>query len=283
MEEPVVNERERRHAQELKKKDIPIEPRWFKHDSFATLFFNASSVSIPEAERFLVITVREALPHIQSVSLREKIQTIIHEETAHSRVHDAYNMYLGAHGFPVKKYEEEFITWSIFLQTRFSLMTRLAICATIEHFTACVSRQILDTGILEGEDVDERMDRVWTWHALEELDHRSTVFDVYVAMGGTWRQRVWSAFIGSILFMYIHNRCLLAFLRRKKLLRRWRTWRLGLPFLFGKRGVYRHFIPDWFKFFRVRFHPNSIPIRNVLKKQLRHYHIESELISYFTA
>jgi len=282
MEEPVVNEREARHAWELMEEGALIPARWFKRQAFASIFFDAGSVSIPEAERLVISTAEEAAQYVIDPVLREKLHKLIAEETAHSRVHDAYNAYLARKGYPVAKYEKEFAGWARWLNTRFSLMTRLAICATVEHFTACISRQILDTGIFEGEDVDERMDRVWTWHALEELDHRAIAFDLYTEMGGTYARRFWSALIGSFLFMYIHNRCFLAFLRKKKLLRRWSAWKIGLPFLFGKNGIYRHFIPDWWKFFHPRFHPSLIPIRNVLKKQLRHYHIESELIGYFS-
>jgi hypothetical protein len=51
--------------------------------------------------------------------------------------------------------------------------------------------------------------------------------------------------------------------------------------LFGKKGVYRHLLIDWLRLFWPTFRPTDIPISNRLQKQLRHYHVESELISYF--
>ena len=106
--------------------------------------------------------------------------------------------------------------------------------------------------ILEGEDVDERMDRVWTWHALEELDHRSTVFDLYLAK----RRRIFSgdvfiALIATIFFMYEQHKGVISFMRTQRgALFNLRAWRTGLPYLFGKRGAYRHLFFDWLKLFK---------------------------------
>src|SRR6185369_1753097 len=116
--------------------------------------------------------------------LEKEIETIMHEETAHAKVHDAFNVYLESVGLPVQKHLQSSKRIMAFLYKHFSLRTRLALCAALEHFTASGARQVLDHGVFEGEGVDERMDRVWTWHALEELDHRAAVFDVYLATGG---------------------------------------------------------------------------------------------------
>jgi predicted metal-dependent hydrolase len=281
MIEPVINERERIHAAELVQAGVPIREWWFKDSALLSFLFNASSATVPEGERFIVRAADDACGLISDEHLKKQGQTLIHEETAHARMHDAYNRYLEEIDLPAQKYNAETKALLLFFERRFSLKTRLAVCAMIEHFTAIFSKQVLDTGILEGEDVDERMDRIWSWHCLEELEHRSTAIDMYRKIGGGYFRRVAAAMLSSVLFAIVHTRCLLVFLNRKGLLWKRRTWKIGWKYIFGKRGVYRLFLTDWVLFFRPGFHPQDIPIENRFQKQLHHYHIEEELVGYF--
>lgn len=281
MNEAVINERERLHAAELVDAKVPIPEWWFRKSALLSFLFNASSATVPEGERFIVRAVDEARAHIEEPELLKAAETLMHEELAHARMHDAYNRYLEELGFPAHTYNAETERLLLFFEKIFSLKGRLATCAMIEHFTAIFSKQVLDTGILEGEEVDERMDRVWSWHCLEELEHRSTAIDMYRRMGGGYGTRVGVALITSFFFALSHTRCLLAFLREKKLLWKWHTWSVGWPYIFGKRGVYRLFLTHWILYFKPGFHPRQVPIENRLQKQLHHYHIEEELVNYF--
>ena len=94
MNEAVVNEREKLAADALMRAHVPITQTWLHHNAFLTSFFNASSVTIPHAERITIDSVEEALPRISDETLLREAQKIIHEEAAHYRVHDAYNEYL---------------------------------------------------------------------------------------------------------------------------------------------------------------------------------------------
>lgn len=280
-QEKVVNKREERDAEELRRRGVPIRQLWYKDNILFTLFLNAASVEIPDAERFVVETVRELTSNTRFPGLEKKIKDIIHEETAHARVHDAYNRYLKSTGLVFDKHIQILKNISDFLRRNFSLKTRIAVCSTIEHFTSSMAKQILDTAIFEGRNIDERMDRVWTWHALEELHHRSTVFELYLATGGRFPRRIFAVLIATFIFLYMQTTCFLSFLRQRGVLFSGRAWKNGLPLLFGKRGIYRHLLIDWLRLFWPSFRPEDIPIRNVLQKQLQHYHIESDLAEYF--
>lgn len=281
MDEPVLNRREKDHAADLVAHRVPIREWWFRDNALLSFLFNASSTTVPDGELFIVRAVDEGRKLIDDQDLKDRAQVLIHEETAHARMHYAYNRYLEAIGLPSKKYNEETKRLIAYFERRFSLMDRLATCAMIEHFTAIFSKQVLDAGVLEGEDVDERMDRVWSWHCIEELEHRSTAIDIYRTLGGGYLRRIWIAFITSVLFAFTHTRCLIEFLRAKKVLWRVKTWRTGMPYVFGRKGVYRLFLTEWVKYFLPGFHPTKIPIENRFNKQLHHYHIEEELVGYF--
>lgn len=281
MHEPVINEREQVHAADLAARQVPIREWWFRDNALLSFLFNASSTTVPDGELFIVRAIDEAQQLVEDEELKRHAAVLIHEETAHARMHYAYNRYLDGIGLPSLKYNAQSAALLAGFERRFTLLMRLATCAMIEHFTAIFSKQVLDTGILEGEDVDERMDRVWSWHCLEELEHRSTAIELYRALGGGYFMRIWIATITSLLFALVHTRCLLAFLASKHVLWKWHTWRTGMPYVFGRRGVYRLFVTEWIRYYRPGFHPKDIPILNRFHKQLHHYHIEEELVGYF--
>lgn len=281
MDEPVINERERRHAAELTEARVPIREWWYRDNALLSFLFNTSSATVPEGERFIVRAAADAMKLVKDERLKKQAETLIHEETAHARMHDAYNRYLESIGLPALIYNEETKQLLAFFERRFTLKQRLVTCTIIEHFTALFSKQILDVGILEGEDVDERMDRVWSWHCIEEMEHRSTAIDLYRALGGDYFTRLYIGLFVSVMFLLVHNRCLLAFLGKKNLLWNWNVWTKGMPYVFGKKGVYRLILIDWLYYFKPGFHPTDVPILNRFDKQLHHYHIEDELVGYF--
>jgi predicted metal-dependent hydrolase len=281
MEEAVINEREQRAALALTHDKVPIREWWFKDNALLTFAFNAASATVPEGERFIIRAVEEAKARITNPALIEQADILTHEEAAHAKMHDAYNRYLNAQGFPATKHSAKIKALLLFFEWIFTLKGRLVICIIIEHFTATSSKQILDIGVFEGEDTDERMDRVWSWHSIEELEHRSTAIDLYRAIGGGYLLRVFIGAFVSVAFLIEHVSCIIDFLSVKKLLFRWHVWRTGTSYLVGKRGVYYLTLKYWLFFFKPGFHPTQIPIENRFNKQLHHYHIEDELVGYF--
>src|SRR3989338_7385895 len=136
MEEPIVNERERLHAEALRQGGVPIRSWWYKDNVLFTLFINAASVGIPDAERLVISTVREITDHKRFPAMEKQVADIIHEETAHARVHDMYNEYLKSTGLEFEKYTRRGRILAAFIERHFSLKTRLAVTSTIDHFTA---------------------------------------------------------------------------------------------------------------------------------------------------
>lgn len=281
MDEPVINERERKHAAELTKAHAPIREWWFKDNALLSFSLNANSATVPNGERFIVRAVQDAMKLVTDPVLLKQSETLIHEETAHARMHDAYNRYLDSQGFPATEHSEKVKRLLNFFERFFTLKMRLVTCTIIEHFTATYSKQVLDVGILEGEDTDERMDIVWSWHCLEEMEHRSTAIDLYRAVGGGYFLRIFVGAFVSIAFLIADIQCLLYFLGVKKLLWNGRVWSKGIPYLLGKKGVYYLVFKYWLLYFLPGFHPKQIPILNRYNKQLHHYHIEDELVGYF--
>ena len=80
---------------------------------------------------------------------------------------------------------------------------QLAHTIALEHYTAMLAGGMLSDPRHMGES-EPGYRQVWTWHALEEIEHKSVAFDVYEAVGGGYLQRavamVWATLVFAITF-----------------------------------------------------------------------------------
>ena len=131
----------------------------------------------------------------------------------------------------------------------------LAATVCLEHFTAIMARDLLsDPSLTAG--MHPSMRQLWTWHALEELEHKAVAFDVYKAIGGKYSTRVKAMLFVSANFAIDTLRNLFALLRAEGKLWSPGLWWRGLGFLFGRSpGVFWRTLPGWIAFFRPGFHP----------------------------
>jgi predicted metal-dependent hydrolase len=110
----------------------------------------------------------------------------------HGREHRVFNDRLDQLGYPAKKVER-FTKKGLEIRERImSPKSNLAATAALEHFTATLAELVLtseDTRDLFGHD---EVRNLFLWHALEESEHKAVAFDVYKAVGGTERMRVWT-------------------------------------------------------------------------------------------
>ncbi len=132
----------------------------------------------------------------------------------------------------------------------------VAITAAYEHLTAIMAEWMLRRPeTLDG--AEDRLRTMWQWHAAEECEHRSVVFDVYRALGGddAWRLR-WFRRITKI-FVIDATRQTIGNLARSGGLWRLRTIGEAWRFLFGPRGALRELVGPWRAYARADFHPSQ--------------------------
>ena len=132
----------------------------------------------------------------------------------------------------------------------------VAITAATEHFTAIFAHWMLANAfMLEG--ADPRMKTLWLWHCAEETEHRNTAFDVYKAMDGNEKWRLF-------WFRYVTGQFMLDILRQTlrnlwddKALLQGRTWASALQVLLGREGLVRRCFKPWRAYFSPAFHPSK--------------------------
>jgi predicted metal-dependent hydrolase len=152
----------------------------------------ALSSVFPDGEDFFVRSVRHYRSQITDPELKRQVAGFIGQEATHGREHRVFNDRLAELGYPTK--ETEWITRKLLgLRSRLAPpSSNLAATAALEHFTATLAELLLTDEELRNLFGDEAVRDLFLWHALEECEHKAVAFDVYKAIGGSERLRVWT-------------------------------------------------------------------------------------------
>lgn len=167
------------------------------------------SAVFPDGEDFFVRSVRHYRDRITDPVLKRQVAGFIGQESVHGREHRALNDRFQALGYHTK-HLERMTKRSLALRERIATpMSNLASTAALEHFTATLAELLLGNEAVRAEFGDDAVRNVFLWHALEESEHKAVAFDVYRAVGGSERTRVWTmkgvriAFVVSMAVMVL--------------------------------------------------------------------------------
>ena len=176
----------------------------------------------------------------------------------HGREHREFNDRAAQLGYPTKQVER-FTKKGLELRERIAPpKANLAATAALEHFTATLAEIILSDERARDMIGHEEVKNLFVWHALEESEHKAVAFDVYKAVGGTERMRVWTMKgirLGFVLGMSLQVIISVPLDRdaRRHPIKLWRSWRKlkSSPFLSREtwRTLKEYDAPD--------FHPDD--------------------------
>jgi predicted metal-dependent hydrolase len=189
--------------------EAPLEdlPRHFATDGNVILSHLAAGLSavFPDGEDFFVRSVRHYRDEISDPVLKRHVAGFIGQEAMHGREHRALNDRLDELGYPVKRIER-FTKRGLAIRTKLAPpVANLAATAALEHFTATLAEVLLTDDNARAEFGHPGLEHLFLWHALEESEHKAVAFDVYKAVGGSERTRVWTmkamrvGFIGGMV------------------------------------------------------------------------------------
>ena len=178
-------------------------PRHFAADDDLLFSHGLAGLSavFPDGEEFFVRSVRRFRDQITDPVLKRQVAGFIGQESVHGREHRALNDRLAELGYPTKPIER--IT-DAGLRLREKIMSpkaNLAATAALEHFTATLAELIMSDAEVRDALGHPAIRYLFLWHALEESEHKAVAFDVYRAVGGSERTRVWTMKVIRIAFM----------------------------------------------------------------------------------
>ena len=237
--------------------NTPIEARWNGQDAFRSAFFNALSMSFPVGEQYFIDSVRaglKALPEDARQPLVTEVQGFVGQEATHRRIHALFNGHLKSLGFDNEL--ERRAARRIQGNAHRDVRLHVAATAATEHLTAIFADWMLrHPHVLEG--AEPRLQTLWLWHSAEESEHRSTAFDIYRALEGSYSWRIRLFRYITITFLADVTRQTIRNLWHDKALFQWSTWCSGWNVLMSKDGMFRGNYAQWRAYKAPDFHPRQ--------------------------
>ncbi|HET8730338.1 MAG TPA: metal-dependent hydrolase [Moraxellaceae bacterium] len=146
-------------------------------NSLASSLFAVFSAIFPPGERFFVESVRHFRDRLRDPVLDAQVSGFIGQEAFHGREHEQLNNWFRERGYDMAT-SDRLIRFSLGLLELLPASQQLACTALMEHFTAELAEEWL-TNMEFRAGADPRMLQLWSWHALEELEHKAVAFDVH--------------------------------------------------------------------------------------------------------
>lgn len=169
-------------------------PRHFAGDQdlVASHLMAVLSALFPDGEDFFVRSVRHYRDQITDPDLKRQVKGFIGQEALHGREHRVLNERLAQLGYPTRRIARMTRAGLGFRERVAPPASNLAMTAALEHFTATLAEVVLTDPEVREMMGHPAIRDLFVWHALEEAEHKAVAFDVFRAVGGTERMRVWT-------------------------------------------------------------------------------------------
>jgi len=234
---------------------------WTGEGVHYTMLENTMSLVIPVGERFFIDSVRYYRDQIQDAGLKQAVKAFIGQEAMHGREHDAYNAHMMTRSPSAEQFEERIRKLLNWFQDNTSPSFQLSITIALEHFTALIGGGHLD--LLDHPaylpDAEPNYRDLWTWHSLEETEHKSVAFDVWIDTQGsslrTYLERIFGMTVASAIFWSFTLPQLMKFVHEEGKLLDLRGWGHSLYFNVINPGLMRRMFLPYLDYYRPGFHP----------------------------
>lgn len=237
--------------------DGDIPRFWFAGDPFKTRLFDAFSVLFPEGERFFIDCVRDYRERVADPVLQEQVKAFTRQEGQHGRIHDFFNQRLRRQGVEVGRIEailHRLFEWE---RSVFPKRLTLGFTAAAEHMTAVMAHGFSHNAELF-LDADPRLNALYMWHGMEEIEHKAVAYDVLqqVAGGGYLTRLLAMLYITLVFPLTVF--AIMGHMFRVDGFGLWRRlglWLRGLRWMYGRNGLYSGVSGHYFAWYRPGFHP----------------------------
>jgi hypothetical protein len=251
-------------------KEQPLKQDWtqelpkyyFGNSPCKTHFLNALSITFPHGERFFIDSVKNYKDKVTDAEQKLAISTFIKQENWHRYAHQQYNLWLTNQGLPVEYLEDLALKKLEYIKTKISRRGQLASTVSLEHITAIFAEHLLTHPELLNS-MHPHFKQLWTWHAIEEIEHKNVAMDTINAIGGG-KLRL-SMTLTTLNFVWDISRNLIVLLKADNQLWKWQTVKdAGSLFFNRKNGFVSKLFRPWLGFMRKNFHPSQHNNTNLL-------------------
>lgn len=267
--------------------DFPLpegRPKYpfFGGNPLANALFAVFSAIFPPGERFFVESARRFRDRITDDTLKAEVSGFIGQEAIHGREHEHLNQWFEANGYDIAM-ADRMIRFSLGLLERLPPSQQAACTGFMEHFTAHLAEQWLTHEEFRNT-TDPEVIKLWTWHALEELEHKSVVFDLHAQVSEhPYAERLLAGplVIGALLPGIAFSVAWITVKQGEAL--NIGEHRRGLKALLGKGGFIRKVLERVPEFVSRNFHPDQQDTRDLERRwREKLFGAAGELNDYFT-
>ncbi len=179
--------------------DFPddLDPKWVPGREVRSHLFNGLSLTMPYLEPFLVKTMREVSAQIDAPELLEDIRSFNGQEANHYKCHRRLNELLKRNGYPELAAVESRLAASYEKLLKRSMRTRLAYSAGFECMTNGFTNWLITKRSKLFAGASPHVSSFWLMHMVEETEHKTVAYDVYMAYSGQYLPRAFGVFHGS--------------------------------------------------------------------------------------
>ncbi|UYF70843.1 metal-dependent hydrolase [Acinetobacter ursingii] len=241
--------------------EVPLN--WIYNDRFSSNAMNALSYFLVDAEFSMCRLCHESLPYIKDEKLIDDLKNFAKQEALHARAHEKHKKdFMQRYGIdnipinkPVRILMERILSNKPFgyelsgKSKKAWLMCRAGVFAAAEHYTTGLAHFMFNSTEWELNGCDPVMSNLLHWHAAEEIEHRTVMFDLYQALGGrlSVRRFFMMGFVPTFVALIGISTAQINELDQESAKNQRKIWQLGL-WKAWRRGAILKNIPDveWF-------------------------------------
>ena len=175
-----------------------LDPYWVPGKHVRSHLFNGLSLTMPYLEPYLIKSTQAAAEFIDHDKLLEDMRGFSGQEARHYQCHRRLNELLKANGYPELADVEQGMTKAFKKLSARSLTTQLAYNAGFECMTNGFTHWLITKRKALFAGASPHVTSFWLMHMVEETEHKTVAFDVYMAYSGRYLPRVLGVFHGTL-------------------------------------------------------------------------------------
>jgi uncharacterized protein len=232
------------------------ERYWCGNSAFKTHLFNSFTLGVPDIEKYLILNIKKRINKIDNPTLKQEAQAFMTQEGQHSLQHSKFWDNLRYQGYTFDTYQALLqSTFFQILERRLSENFNLAISAGLEHLTTLMATAALEDNWFA--EAEPQLRQLFEWHALEEIEHKTVVYDVLQNATRNYLLRLMGMLIANFLILVFLNLGLFMFLYQDKKLLDQKVWQEMLEFWMTKDKFLYRVLINSIEYFRKDFHPSK--------------------------
>ena len=238
---------------------------WYRGNPILTAFIAVLSGTFPPGEQMFIESVRNYKDRVTDPQLLENVKDFTRQEAHHTNQHKLANEKLESLGWKAQKIEKRVEKAIALFNAKRSKRERLAATVCLEHITAIVAEYVL-THPKQLEGMHPSIKYMMIWHAIEEIEHKSVAFDVYMATGGQRKTLLRIMRAIAVLFPTLTIGRTIYLLWAARRMPSWVQIKEAWGMLFGEDGMFTCIKAPFKDFYREDFHPEDHDNRELIEK-----------------